>query len=77
MAVVHDFEQIAPLLAGERGEPPVVEDQQLHPADRLEQPGVAAIAASERQCLQRARHAVVDDGAIVAARLVAEGAGDP
>ena len=29
MAVVDDLEEIAPLFAGERGEPPVVENEEL------------------------------------------------
>src|SRR6266567_5772405 len=44
MAVVDDFEEIAPLLAGERGEAPVVEDEQIDAGQRLEEPGIASIA---------------------------------
>src|SRR3546814_4458905 len=57
--------------------PPVVEDQQVDAGQRLEQPGVAAVAAGERQGLEEPGQAVVEDGAVVAAGLVAEGAGDP
>ena len=32
VAVVHDLQQVAPLLGGERREAPVVEDQELHAA---------------------------------------------
>ena len=46
-------------------------------ATRLEQPRVAAVAAGERQGLEQPRQPVVEDGAIVAAGLVAERAGDP
>ena len=44
---------------------------------RLEQPSVATVAAGEREGVEQAGHAMVEDGAIVAAGLVAERAGEP
>ena len=44
---------------------------------RLEQPRMPAVAAGQRERLEQPRHAMVEDGAIVAACLVAERAGDP
>jgi hypothetical protein len=49
VAVVHDLQQVLALFGGERGRAPVVEDQQLHPADRLQQPSVAPVAARQGQ----------------------------
>ena len=66
-----------PLFGGYVGKPPVVEDEELDPRDGLEQPGVAAIAACERERIEQAGGAMVEHGAIVAAGLVAECAGKP
>ena len=77
VAIVHDFQQIAALLAGERGETPIVENEEIDPCERLEQPGIAAVAAGERQCLEQPRNPMVEDRTIVATSLVAERAGDP
>ena len=71
VTVVHDLQQIAALVAGERRQAPVVQDQQLHPADRLQQASMAAVAAGQGQRLQQSGHAVIDDRAVVPARLVA------
>ena len=77
MAIVHDFQQVAALLGGEGGKAPIVEDQELDPREALQQSAIAAVAAGERQRFEQARHAMVEDRAIVAAGLVAEGTGDP
>ena len=77
VAVVHDLEQIAPLLGRQGSEAPVVEDQELDPGEGLEEAGVPSVAAGEREGLEQPRHAMVEDGAVVAAGLVAERAGDP
>ena len=77
MAIIDDLEQIAALLAGERGEPPIVEDEELDARRALEQPGIASVAAGERERLEQPRQAMIEDGTIVAAGLVAERAGDP
>jgi hypothetical protein len=77
VSIVDDFEEIAALLDGHGREPPVVEDKQLDPGQAGQQTPVAAIAASECECLEQPRQAVIEDGAIVAAGLVTERAGDP
>jgi hypothetical protein len=53
VAVVDDFEEIATLVAGERGEAPIVEDEQVDPRQRLEQPCIASVAAGERQSFEQ------------------------
>jgi hypothetical protein len=70
---VHDLEEVTTLFSGERGETPIVQDQQLHPPERLQQPSVAAGATSQAECLEQPGHAVIHDGAVVPARLVPEG----
>ncbi len=77
VAIVDDFEQVAALLGGQRGEPPIVEDEQVDAGDAGQQASVAAVAAGERERLEQPRQPVIEDGAIVAAGLVAERAGDP
>jgi len=68
---------VAPFGLIENRETPVIEDQQLNAAEGFEQAAIATVAASEGKRLKQARHAMVLDRAIVAASLVAEGAGNP
>jgi hypothetical protein len=56
----------------ERLEPPVVEDEELYSAERPLDAGTATIAAGEREISEQLGNAVVEDGAVIAARLVAE-----
>ena len=72
VAVVDDLQQVAALIRRQVGQPPVVEDQQLRARDALEQPGVAAITACERQGIEQPWHAMVEHRAIVTAGLVCE-----
>ena len=54
--IIDDLQQIARLIVCQCGEPPVIEDQEFDPCDSLEQPGMAAVAACQRQgCARRAR----------------------
>jgi hypothetical protein len=77
VATFKDFEQVALLGFGEDGQPPVVEDQELDATEGLEQGGVSAVAAGERERLEEPRGAMIEDAASVPASFVAEGAGDP
>jgi hypothetical protein len=77
VTIIDDFEEIAALLAGERGEAPIIEDEQVDPRQHLEEPRIASVAAGERQSLEQPWQPMVEDGTIVAACLVAERAGDP
>src|SRR6266508_3843939 len=77
VAIVHDLEQVAAPLGGHWSEPPVVEDEKLDAAEGLEQPFVASVAAAERQGIEQPRQALIEDGAVVAACLVAERTSDP
>src|SRR5215210_4730599 len=77
MSVVDDLEQIATLVAGQRSQSPVVQDQQLDARQALEEPRVSPISACQRQRLEHPRHTMVEDGTVVAACLVAQCACDP
>src|SRR3954471_17925233 len=77
MAIFDDLEQIAALGGAEDGQAPVVENEQLDASERLQEPTVTAVAAGERERFEQAQHAVVQDGAVVAAGLMTEGARDP
>ena len=47
MWVLEDFEQVVPVLGAERGEPPVVEHEDLGLGERVEQLRVASVGASD------------------------------
>lgn len=59
----------------EHGQAPIVEDQKLSAAETFEEPGVTPVPAREREGFEQPRDAMIEDGAIVAAGLVAEGTG--
>lgn len=77
MAIVDDFEEVTALLAGQWGEPPVIEDEQLDASDAGEQTAVAAVAAGKSERFEQPQQPVLEDGAVVTAGFVAERAGDP
>jgi hypothetical protein len=77
ISVLQDLQEVVAGAVIERGETPVVEDQQIDAAERAQEARVAAVAAGERQIVEQTRDALVEDGAIVAAGLVAEPRGDP
>jgi hypothetical protein len=43
--ILHDLQEVAPLLGGHGRESPVVEDQKLDASQALEEPSVVAVAA--------------------------------
>jgi hypothetical protein len=75
--IIDDLQEIARLIVCQRGKPPVIEDQKFNASDGLEQAGMAAVAARQRQGVAQPRHALIEDGAIVSAGLVTECAGKP
>src|SRR5258708_13550475 len=77
VAVVKDLRKVALFGGIENRKAPVIEDQELNPAEGFEQAAIAAVAASQGERLEQARDAVILDRTIVAAGLVAEGAGNP
>ena len=77
VALLDDLEQIATLLGPERLQAPVVEDEQLDPAERPHQPRVAAIAACQSEVGEHLRDPLIQDRTVVTAGLVAERTGKP
>jgi hypothetical protein len=77
IAFFEDLEEIVARSGVERFEPPIVEDEQLHTAERTQDASITAIAAGEREIGKQFWNALIEDGAVVAAGLVAERAGEP
>ncbi len=77
MAVFEDFEEIALFVLVERGQPPIVQDQQLYARERLQQPCVATVAAGQRQRLEHAGDALIENASSFSASLMAKRASDP
>ena len=77
VAFFDDLQQIAALVGSERLEAPIVEDEQPHLAEPLHHPAIAAVAAGEGEIGEQLGDALIEDGAVVATGLVAEGAGEP
>ncbi len=77
MTIIKDLQKVAPFGRIENRQTPVVEDEKLNSADSFEQAAIAAVATSQGERLEQARNAMVLDRTIVAAGLVAEGAGNP
>jgi hypothetical protein len=75
-AILEDFEEIVSFLSAERGEAPVVEDEDVDLRPAREEPRERAVAAGDVEFVREARHAAIEDGVAVAARFVAEGTGD-
>ena len=77
VAFLEDFEQVVTGLGIERLESPIVENEKLDAAERAGEAGIAAVAAGERQIAEQLGDALIENGAIVAAGLVAERASQP
>ena len=77
VAIIEDLKKVTPFGRTENRKAPVVEDQELNAADGFKQSAIAAVAARKGKCLEQARDAMILDRTIVAAGLVAEGAGNP
>ena len=79
-AAVAFFEDFVEIVAGagvERLEPPVVEDEELDAGEGSHDAGIASVAAGQREIGEQLGDALVEHRAVVAAGLVAEGAGKP
>src|SRR5262249_41689410 len=56
---------------------PVVEDEKFDARERAQELGVSSVAAGECEGHEQSRHAVIEDGEVLAAGLVTERAGEP
>ena len=52
VAIIEDLQKVAPFGRTENSKAPVVEDQELNPADGFEHAAIAAVAASKGKCLE-------------------------
>src|ERR1700733_15276461 len=77
MTVVDDFQQVTPLLRGERGQTPIIEDENLDPGKALEHAGVAPIATRQTETFQHARHTLIEHRAVVALGYLPESTRKP
>ena len=60
MAIVDDFEQVAALLRGQWGQPPVIEDQKLDTGEALEEAYIPSVAARQCKCVEQAWYAIIE-----------------
>ena len=74
--VLHDFQEVPPLLVCKGVESPVVYDEQPHPLEPLEELHVAAVRAGDFQLLGQSRHPDVEGADALPDGAVAQGAGD-
>src|SRR6266478_367341 len=77
VAIIKDLQKVAPFGRIENRKAPIIEDEELNPAEGFEQAAISAVAASQGERLEQARDAVILDRTIIAAGFVAEGAGNP
>jgi hypothetical protein len=79
-AAVSFFEDLVEITAGatvERLEAPIIEDEKLDAVEAAHDAGIAAVAVGQRKIGEELGHALIEDRAVVAAGLVAEGTGKP
>ena len=77
VSLLEDFQQIVTGAGVEGFEAEVVENEQIGAAEGFDEARMTAIASGERQVLAELRPAMIEDGSIVAAGLLADGAGEP
>ncbi len=76
-SIFDHFEEIAAFAIAERGEPPVIQDEQVGLGELLQEPSVRSITARNRQLAEESRQTDVADHVPLAARTVAERTGQP
>ncbi len=77
VAILDQFQQVALLLRPEWLETPVIQDKELHRTEGAHQLGMAAVATGQAEIGEQPRHPLLEHGVVVAAGLLAEGAGQP
>ena len=77
ISLLENFEQIVTSAGVEGFEAEVVENEQIGAAEGFDESRMAAVASGERQVLAELWPAMIEDGAIVAAGFLADGAGQP
>ena len=77
VTLFEDFEQIVTGAGIEGFEAEVVENEEIGAAEGFDQARMAPVAAGERQALAELWPAMIEDGAVVAAGFLADGASQP
>ena len=77
VAFLEDFQEIVPGGGVERLQAPVIENEQIGAAQVAQKTRMAAVAARQGESLEEPGHALIEDRAVVATRLVAERRGQP
>ena len=77
VAFFEDFVEIAAGAGIERIEAPIIENEQLRAGQGSHDAGMAAVAAGQRKIGEQLGDALIKNRAVVAARLMAEGTGQP
>ena len=77
VSLLENFEQIVTGAGVEGLEAEVVENEQIGAAEGFDEARMAPVASGERQVLAELRPAMIEDGAIVAAGFLADGASQP
>ena len=72
VAFFEDFEEVVAGGGIERRKTPIIEDEQLHTAERPQQACIPAITARKREVGEQLWNALVEDRSIVATGFVAE-----
>ena len=76
VAVLEDLEEVAALRVLDRGEAPVVDDQDVEAGELAEQADVGAVGAGQGELVKEAGGAAVDGAIALAAGLMGEGTGE-
>ncbi len=61
MAIVEDLQEVAAFGGAENRQAPVVEDEELNAPACLEQAAIASVATRQRERLEEARNAMIED----------------
>ena len=72
VALLNDLQEVLAGWGVERPKAEIVQNEDIDPRQRLEKPGVAAVAAGERQIAEQLRRSLIEDGAVVAASFMAK-----
>ncbi len=68
--IFEDLQQVVARLVIERAQPPVIQDQELDGAQRLEAAAGAAVAVGQGEFVEQLGDADVEDGVVVAGRAL-------
>src|SRR5207253_9408809 len=77
VALLEDFVEVTTRAGVERFEAPIVEDQELDAGKAAQDPGIAAIAAGERELGEELGDPLVENRAVVTTSLMTERTGKP